>query len=315
MGRAIWFVVRYALVIGCVVYVFWNIDVSRLLGLAENYSVSPFLAALAFVFLIYLIPSLRLVHITDKRASLMVSYNAQMMGIGINNFLPAKLGEIAKAVYLGQQSELSASEGLVAVFWERFFDLNAILLLGAGAAYLSGQNYALVPLFAVVVAIWVVLAVHRQVPSLLNRVVQWVPWQRPQRVGITVLRQLGDRRPPLYYLIVGTYTLLGWVVFSGLFFLVILQFAGLSLSAAQVLAVFVAASLSMSVPSTPGALGVYESVIVISLGWFEVPREEALAIAIFLHFVQLLPTTLYTLALLAFGDLNLRELAVFGKRP
>ena len=81
--------------------------------------------------------------------------------------------------------------------------------------------------------------------------------------------------------------------------------AGLSIPLAAALAVFAIASLGMAVPAAPGGLGVFEAAVVASLGWFDVPRGEALAAALVLHMLQFVPTTLAGVALLSRERLEL----------
>jgi uncharacterized membrane protein YbhN (UPF0104 family) len=52
----------------------------------------------------------------------------------------------------------------------------------------------------------------------------------------------------------------------------------------------------MLLPSTPGAIGVYEASTVLALSWFGIEKEQALGIALFNHALQFIPTTLLGLA-------------------
>ena len=68
--------------------------------------------------------------------------------------------------------------------------------------------------------------------------------------------------------------------------------AGLGLSMSGVVGVFALSSLGMLLPSSPGALGVYEAVMVTALDVYGVPRDQALAITLFSHMAQFIPVTL-----------------------
>ena len=57
----------------------------------------------------------------------------------------------------------------------------------------------------------------------------------------------------------------------------------------------------MLLPSSPGAIGVYEAIAVAALRAHDVPHEQALAAALFAHMAQFIPVTLTGgLAMLAF---------------
>jgi uncharacterized membrane protein YbhN (UPF0104 family) len=67
--------------------------------------------------------------------------------------------------------------------------------------------------------------------------------------------------------------------------------AQLKLSWSAALSVFAVSGLGMLLPSSPGAIGVYEAVIVTTLKHYEVGSDEALALALFSHMAQFLPVT------------------------
>ena len=68
--------------------------------------------------------------------------------------------------------------------------------------------------------------------------------------------------------------------------------AGLGLSFGAALSVFALSSLGMLLPSSPGAIGVYEAVAVAALRAHDVPHDQALAAALFAHMAQFIPVTL-----------------------
>ena len=100
-------------------------------------------------------------------------------------------------------------------------------------------------------------------------------------------------------------TLLLWCCYAGSTVVLLRDAAGLEIGVAAALAVFAVASLGMAVPAAPGGLGVYEAAMVVSLGWFGVPRGEALAAALVTHMLQFVPTTLAGLAILAREGLSM----------
>ena len=71
----------------------------------------------------------------------------------------------------------------------------------------------------------------------------------------------------------------------------------------------------MAVPSSPGALGVFEAVVVLSLGWFAVGKEAALAAALLMHAGQYVPTTLAAVMILARAHIRPAELRVSRPPP
>ena len=65
--------------------------------------------------------------------------------------------------------------------------------------------------------------------------------------------------------------------------------------------------LGVSLPSSPGFVGVVQAATVLALTLFSVPRTEALSFSILLHGAQFFPVTLYGLILLLVEHVSLSE--------
>ncbi len=63
----------------------------------------------------------------------------------------------------------------------------------------------------------------------------------------------------------------------------------LDLPFAAAVLVTVAINLSLVLPSSPAALGVFEAATIIALNAFDVPQAEALSYALVLHLLNLVP--------------------------
>ena len=74
----------------------------------------------------------------------------------------------------------------------------------------------------------------------------------------------------------------------------------------------------MSVPSAPGAAGTFEFAIIYTLGFFDVPRADAVPFALMMHAVIFLPPMLIVLLVLSGDGLALmtgrREIPSFASR-
>ena len=83
------------------------------------------------------------------------------------------------------------------------------------------------------------------------------------------------------------WTILSWLVMAASFWLVMLCF-DLGLSPVAGLLVVIATSLSLILPSSPAAIGVFEAAVVIADA-YGVPRAEALSYALVLHALNFFP--------------------------
>jgi len=299
---------RLGLVAACLIYVLWGVDFYAL-GQALA-AFSPW--ALVFVAVVmvgdYVCMGLRLRFITGSRAGLTPIFNACILGLGLNNILPAKAGELAKALYLRRKANISLGQSLDAVFWERFFDLNALLTLGFGAAVILDQKMLIIPLAGLVGLIWAGLFVLRLWPQASRFFIKPLYFKRLKLLATEVTAHLAEHLNFRFFLRLGIYTAVTWGLYGVQYFMFLLWGAGLSLSATQATAVFLIGAAGMAVPSTPGAVGVYEAVMVTALGLYGIGKEQALAVGLVFHTLQYVPSTIYALALLARSGLSLRQI-------
>jgi len=299
---------RLGLVAACLVYVLWGVDFSAL-GQALA-AFSPW--ALVFVAVVmaadYVSMGLRLRFITGVRAGLAAHFNACILGLGLNNLLPAKAGELAKALYLRKKTGISLGQSLDAVFWERFFDLNALLSLGFAAAVILDQKLLIIPLAALVSVVWAGLFALRLWPDASRFLIGLLYFKRLKLLAAEITAHLAEHLNFRFFLRLGIYTAVTWGLYGIQYFMFLTWGAGLSLSATQAAAIFLIGAAGMAVPSTPGAVGVYEAVMVAALGLYGVGKEQALAVGLVLHMLQYIPSSVYALALLAKSGLSLRQI-------
>lgn len=300
--------VRVALVGGCLVYAFWGIDFSQLWDTLVRYDDMALLWTTAFSFVGYGIMALRLNFLSGFVAGNWLCFKAFLMSMAVNNIVPAKLGELAKAFYLRRECRFSLSRSITMVFWERFFDLNAILAMGLVVAFHFKLKMAFVPLAGAVGGIWVALWVVRTYPDFVGRIIDKVPSNRLAEFMAELKLQVLHGVTPTFMLLLGLYTAVCWLLYAGSTFLVLLWVAKLPLTWGQAAAVFVISSLGMAMPSSPGALGVFEAAVVFSLGLFGVGQTQALAAGLMLHMVQYIPVTVAGLLILAKSGLSLRKI-------
>uniref|UniRef100_I2Q1G5 Uncharacterized protein n=1 Tax=Desulfovibrio sp. U5L TaxID=596152 RepID=I2Q1G5_9BACT len=306
--KAAGFFLRLALVVGCLVYAFWGIDFAQLWGTLVRYDDVALVWTTAFSFVGYAVMALRLNFLSGFVAGNWLCFKAFLMSMAVNNIVPAKLGELAKAFYLRRECRFSLSRSITMVFWERFFDLNAILAMGLVVAFHFKLRMAFVPLAGAVGGIWVALWVVRTYPDFVGRLIAKMPSNRLAEFLAELKLQVLHGVTPTFLTLLGLYTVVCWICYASSTFLVLLWVAKLSLTWGQVAAVFVISSLGMAMPSSPGALGVFEAAVVFSLGLFGVDQTQALAAGLILHMVQYIPVTVSGLLILAKSGLSLRKI-------
>ncbi|MHC1790535.1 lysylphosphatidylglycerol synthase transmembrane domain-containing protein [Solidesulfovibrio sp.] len=315
MNRFLSLALRFGLAGGCLTYALWGVDFSRLWPVLAEFS-PGFVALYALAVLATtLIPGLRLRFLVNGRISPLTGLRACLLGLACNNVLPARLGEVAKAGYLRQEASISLGRALEAVFWERFFDLSALLVLGVAVAALLGQGALLYPLLAVVGGGWGFLVLVWVRPRAAQACLRLVPGERLRLFAGEMLGLLKARLCPGFLLRLGLWTGLAWAGYAGAYGLGLCLMAGLPADPTLVLTVFAVVTLGFALPAAPGGMGVFEASAVLALGWFGVDRERAFAVGLALHMLQYIPVTLIGLGVLATSGLSLAKLRQQAEKP
>jgi glycosyltransferase 2 family protein len=301
-------VLRTALVGGCLVYAFWGIDFTQLWQAFAQFDALAIVVTTLLSFVGYGAMAIRMNFLTGFHCGNWVGLKAFLLSMAVNNVVPAKLGELAKAFYLRKEGGYTLSQSISMVFWERFFDLNAILAMGLVVAFHFRLKMAFFPLAICVGSIWTFLFLIRTWPDRGTRLINLVPMERLREFIVEVKLQLVHGVTLRYLFALGFYTALVWMLYAIPTFLTVYWVAGLKLTMGQTLAVFILSALGMAMPSSPGAVGVFEAAIIFGLGIFKVDKELALAIGLLIHMMQFIPTTLAGLLVLAKSGLSLKNL-------
>lgn len=308
MKKSLSLVLRWGLVLGCLAYALWGVDLARLTGVLFSFSPVAVAAYVAFVLATLLVPGLRLRFLMAGRVTAGTGLRACLMGLALNNVLPARLGEMAKALYLRREGGVSLGRALEAVFWERFFDLSALLALGVTVAFLLGQGLILYPLLAMVGGGWLFLLLLRVRPAAAHGLLRWVPGERLRLFAGEMLGLLQANLRAGFLGRLALWTLLAWTGFTAAYAVGLCLMAGLPADPAMVLTVFAMATLGFALPGAPGGMGVYEASVVLALGWFGVDKERAFAVGLAMHLLQYLPVTAVGLWTLAASGMSVKDL-------
>lgn len=308
MTRIVSFLLKLAVVVGCLAYAFWGIDLAELLGTVGKYSLWTFLALVCLTAVMLFVPGIRLRYLAGQGFTILDGAKASALGLGLNNIFPAKLGEVAKAVYVSRKSGFSSAKGLGLIFWERFFDINLVFCLAVLSLGVSAEGLPIWPGIAAILAGWVCVGGLAAKPEWAEAILRLLPVERLRLFFVDFVRQLHERTGLRFFLALGLLTLGVWGFYFLTFYLGMNWLARFDLSWSQLLVAFVISSLGMAVPSSPGGVGVYEAAIIFALGLYGIDKEEALAAGLVLHMIQLIPTTVIGVLVMSLSGIKLRQL-------
>jgi uncharacterized protein (TIRG00374 family) len=236
-------------------------------------------------------------------------WRATAIGMMVNNVVPARAGEIARAYALTRETPVPFATALASLAVDRLFDAIVLLLLAAASlldpALSSSQTLAGRPLSAfaagagtLVVLLLGLLYALAFFPSQLLRLfelfarkVSPTVEERGRRVLQTFMQGLSVLKSPARFAAVFTWTLAHWLL-NALGFWLAFRAVGIQapVSAALFLQAFIA--LGTAVPALPGFFGVFEYMSVQGLSVYGVTQQQAATWAIGYHILSFIPITL-----------------------
>jgi uncharacterized membrane protein YbhN (UPF0104 family) len=215
----------------------------------------------------------------------------------LNNVLPFRLGEVGRAYLVSQRLETGMGPVLATVVLERlidamvsFFGLLAALPFVLPPSWIRGVLLGVGMLLAIGVAFLVVLPGQRGRLILLLRKLPGTRFLGLDVIAEGFVDTLHRLSRSSRLIEAGFWSLIAWgtawVQFS--FFLRMFQLEGTLFESLFVLGVI---AFGAAIPSSPGAIGVFELSAIAGLLVFGITREDALSVAIAVHIVQLVTTS------------------------
>jgi uncharacterized protein (TIRG00374 family) len=251
----------------------------------------------------------------SSRPPLRAVGHAAFVGYFFNNILPVRAGEAARVIALYGKARTPRAETIGTVVIERVFDLLALLvLLFACYPLLPEISWLKAAALLGIVLVAGVLVLVAVLVRYDERAVRWLlsPLRRLPGAGVAerveqavenAMRGLVALRKPRVALRGMALTLASWVML-GFSFWILTAALHLDVPVVAGMLVVVAINLSLVLPSSPAALGVFEAATVVALRAFDVPRAEALSYALVLHLLNLVPFLVIGAALLGPGALR-----------
>jgi uncharacterized protein (TIRG00374 family) len=233
---------------------------------------------------------------------------ALLVGLFVNNVLPARAGEAARVVALNRRSGTSLAEAGATVLLERVYDVLCLLLLlfvalpwlpdvtWLHAAVVLAVSVATgLVLGMIVLAVWGLKPVHfvlrplRRLPSLSP--------ERVEELGANFGQGLAAVRQPKLVLAALAWTTVSWLTLAVSMWFIMRGFH-LGLSVVAALLVVIAVNLAQIVPAAPAAVGTFEAATLVALKAYDVSDSQALSYALVAHAVNFLPYIVVGLLLL-----------------
>lgn len=236
-------------------------------------------------------------------------WHATAIGMMVNNVLPMRAGEFARAFAISRERrEVPFTAAFASLAVDRVFDgviILALMLaatldprfpadarvgdLGAGDIALGAAGF----LAVAVAGLYALLLFPRQMLGLAEKVGSMFSPQfgkRLRALAETFTSGLGVLRDPLLALEVTWWTLLHWLTNAAAFYL---GFLALGIDAPFSTALFVQGivALGVAIPSSPGFFGIFEAAAAVGLKLYGVDDAFAVSWGIGFHILSFIPIT------------------------
>jgi uncharacterized membrane protein YbhN (UPF0104 family) len=238
------------------------------------------------------------------------AYALTTVGYMGNNALPARAGDLLKAVLSAREAGTPTADGFGALVAERILDAAALVLVFALLVTTLRLPLGIEGwMFALVVAGLVVAAVAA---ALLGR--DTGPGRRVRELATSLLAPTRRLWSPAGAALLALSVCL-WLV-EGSVYAVLGAMAGLHLSLTDGLYVMALANLVALVPAAPGYVGTFDAAVILAVRLVAGgTRAAALAYAVVVRFVLFVPITIVGLAALVARYGGLRRVSVVLRRP
>ena len=243
------------------------------------------------------------------------TFTALMIGLFVNNVLPARIGEIARGYVLSKKTGLSLTYSLSTVLADRFFDLVGLLAI----TFLFLPEQALPP--AVSKAIFFLVAL------LIICIIGMILLSRKRFAGIIAAKLHNIKKPffskiahrvleiqenlkrvnsPLNLLGFTLLSVANWLSMSVAMYLTALS-VGVKVNLVHMPFVCALLNMGLTLPSSPGYIGVYQFLLTYLLMIFAVPKSEAFTVSLLFHAMWYIPYNIVGALLLIKENLKFKE--------
>ncbi len=214
--------------------------------------------------------------------------------VACNNVMPARVGDLLRARWLGRRAGVPAGRALATVVLDRACDLLVLfaLLLAtlpqvAGSRWSDRIAFGTLALLLALAVLLVFARAYTRRRARARLATRGLARRVLRDVVEGLAEPMGRRRLAAAIVLSGV----AWLAFAGAA-IGVARSVGIHLGVVDALFATAVINLGVAIPSSPGFVGTYQWLGVASLGLVGVDRSRALAFAILLQAIWYVPTTL-----------------------
>lgn len=252
-------------------------------------------------------------------------WRATAIGMMVNNVVPARAGEVARAYVLSRETQVPFATSIASLAVDRVFDAIVLLLLAFSSLLdpafphgvrLGGQSVVSWAIGGTVLVAILVVLLYTLVffPAQLIRLFEVFARRLSPRIEArgraaleTFAQGLSVLRSPGHFFAVFFWTLAHWLC-NGLAWWVAMKAVGIHVPFSAALLLQALVAMGVAIPAAPGYFGVYEAVGKLGLAIYGVPASLATSWALGFHILSFIPITLIGVFYATRLGFNLKDL-------
>ena len=289
---------RWILAIFLICIAFFYIDWRALKDSFSSQHIEALLISQPIQFLLIFIASCRLAILIQNNCNkIFIFFQAYILSIGLNTFLPGRMSELVKVTYLKEWLNISVTNSSVGVVVERLIDLLILIglvLLGFGSLWLDSNYFLFASLFGLIILFLLFVSIYS---DLICRFIDTLPLNKLKDNLKNIVLKFNETIRSNGFTLSLILSIFLWVGSYLMLSLILKLIYGSGISMNDTLIIFSAMSLGRAIPGLPGGIGIYEAAIVISMEYLGFGFSESLATAIIIHASQISFVTFVSLIL------------------
>lgn len=236
-------------------------------------------------------------------------WRATAIGMMVNNVVPARAGEVARAYVLTRETRVPFATSIASLAVDRIFDAVVLLLLALTAVFdprfpqgatVAGQSVGRWAALGTIPVVLVAVLLYALVffPARLIRLFEIFARRLSPRIEArgrvalaTFAEGLSVLRSPGHFFAVFLWTVLHWLC-NALAWWIAMKAVGIHVPFSATLLLQALVAVGVAVPAAPGYFGIFETVGVLGLALYGVPAPLATSWALGFHILSFLPITI-----------------------
>ena len=289
---------------GFLVYSFWGTDPRSIWQTFLKIKPIFLLPVLAGVIGMPLARAIRLKYILDpqRKVTGMRLFAIYSVGQLLNIVLPALTGQVGRVILFSRTLAVTKTTAFTMVVLELLFDALTMMMLIFGASFLVVLPPVVlrgeIAIFITCVLLFgfFYLVLHRRKSKEHHFL--WLRRRMPARivrewdnVKASFLAGLDMLTSTKHLVVVSVLSIFSWLAHALIVFSLLHTF-GFHFPLWAAMVILIVNTLAIMIPVTPGNIGTFQVACIVGLGFFGIPKDQALGFSIFLHIFEVGPVFL-----------------------